>query len=463
MAHARTGLAVALALVAASLAAAQTVEAPYDTDYVLVDLGPVPGLPPPNGGLTFLSGDPDTLLVGGEANGSTAAVYSVALTRDMSGHVSGFAGMATPFADAAWIDGGLAYGPGGVLFYTRWPNTELGQIGAMSTTTDRVVDLAPLGVSMSPGGLAFVPAGHPAAGTLKVVSYDTGEWYSLTLAPDGSGTFDVTAAALAVTVGGGPEGFIFVPAGSPQLGGAQHVLVSEWDDGTVAVYEVDANGDPVAATRGLFLSGVEGAEGAAVDPLTGDFLFSTFLGSGERIYAVRGFAVPPDEGGGDDEETPCTGFAPVGQGYWHRQCLGLPQDQGGLAPGQGRGKGPSAPTEPAFADTVLPCADALLADLGLGTTACAAMAPQPPGDGCARAERDLAQLAFNVCSDRVQTGCAIEPRWSCTATSVGGLLEEAAARILGGECGAALQCLLAAEGRGSFDASATGASAMKQH
>jgi hypothetical protein len=39
------------------------------------------------------------------------------------------------------------------------------------------------------------------------------------------------------------------------------------------------------------MTGLSGAEGAALDPLTGDFLFSTF-GGGSRVIEVRGFAVP---------------------------------------------------------------------------------------------------------------------------------------------------------------------------
>jgi len=33
------------------------------------------------------------------------------------------------------------------------------------------------------------------------------------------------------------------------------------------------NGDPIVATRRLFVSGLDGAEGAYLDPLTGDYLF----------------------------------------------------------------------------------------------------------------------------------------------------------------------------------------------
>jgi hypothetical protein len=46
------------------------------------------------------------------------------------------------------------------------------------------------------------------------------------------------------------------------------------------------------ATPSIFISGLTGAEGAVIDPLTGDFLFSTF-GAANHVIVVRGFAPPP--------------------------------------------------------------------------------------------------------------------------------------------------------------------------
>jgi hypothetical protein len=59
----------------------------------------------------------------------------------------------------------------------------------------------------------------------------------------------------------------------------------------VTAFEVDANGDPRPDTRTVFVDGLSGAEGAVIDPVTGDFLFSTFGGS-NRVIRVQGF-VPP--------------------------------------------------------------------------------------------------------------------------------------------------------------------------
>jgi hypothetical protein len=67
--------------------------------------------------------------------------------------------------------------------------------------------------------------------------------------------------------------------------------VAEYAAHTIGAYEVDALGNPILSSRRTFLSGLSGAEGAAIDPLTGDFLFSTF-GSSNRVVAVHGFMAP---------------------------------------------------------------------------------------------------------------------------------------------------------------------------
>jgi hypothetical protein len=70
--------------------------------------------------------------------------------------------------------------------------------------------------------------------------------------------------------------------------------VSEYQAGQIGVYEVDSNGNPVKATRQAFITGLSGAEGAAIDPVTGDFLFSTFgVEAGDVLLRVEGFVPPP--------------------------------------------------------------------------------------------------------------------------------------------------------------------------
>jgi hypothetical protein len=204
---------------------AQTVEPPFDTDYVLVDLGPVPGVLGPNGGLVFMIDDPNMLWIGGEANGSTGKLHAVGVVRDADGHITGFAGPAVEVVDTPYIDGGVTYGPEDVLFVSRFPNNEVGQVMHESGATDKVVDLSTLGVTESPGGLSFVPQGFPGAGSLKLASWGDGGWYTLSIAADGTGTFDVMSATQSTSIMGGPEGFLYVPAGSPQFTPFGHMLV----------------------------------------------------------------------------------------------------------------------------------------------------------------------------------------------------------------------------------------------
>ncbi|WP_280150714.1 PEPxxWA-CTERM sorting domain-containing protein [Piscinibacter sp. XHJ-5] len=89
---------------------------------------------------------------------------------------------------------------------------------------------------------------------------------------------------------GGPGGFVYIPGGNAGFGG-DSMLISEYSAGMVGAYQLDASGNPLVATRRTFLSALTGAEGAVIDPVTGDFLFSTF-GGGSRVVRVSGFLAP---------------------------------------------------------------------------------------------------------------------------------------------------------------------------
>jgi hypothetical protein len=151
------------------------------------------------------------------------------------------------------------------------------------------VDLEPLGVAYASASLNFVPASVAPGGALKAVSWSGGQWYTVALVPDGQGTYDVPSVSHVLTLPGGPEGFVYVAAGSPQFP-AHSLLVSEWSADQIATYEVDARGDPRLDTRRPFIVGLQGAEGAYRDPTTGDFFFSTWGQEADRTIVVRGFA-----------------------------------------------------------------------------------------------------------------------------------------------------------------------------
>jgi hypothetical protein len=270
-----------------------TLAPPFNASYSISDLGAPAGVPTRFGGLTLKAGTTDKLLLGGEANSSTGALYEVTVARDAQGHISGFVGTATRYADAAYNDGGVMYGPGNVLFLARWPSNELGQTKPGSTVTNKVIPLDPLGIESSLVALRFVPPGSPGSGRLKLVSYGGGAWYDASVKPDGTGTYDLAGVKeiTASRLSGGAVGFVYVGRGSAQFT-QPSLLVSEYSAGQVAAYAVNANGDPIVSTRRTLITGLGGADGAFIDPVTGDFLFSTF-GGGDRLVVVRGFATPP--------------------------------------------------------------------------------------------------------------------------------------------------------------------------
>jgi hypothetical protein len=262
----------------------------YVNDYTFNSLGGVAGVPSNLGGLAFKPGDPNTLLIMGGANGPLGKLYSIGVVRSCTGQITGFKGTGQYVCDAASNDGGLDFAPNGVLFHTTYPINHINQVILPATTPAKIVDLSPPGVWPSVGTLRFVPAGFAGAGRLKLASFNGSTWYDATIVPDGLGTYDITNITFKAQLVGGPEGVVYINGNAPQFA-ADSVLVCEWNVGKVASYEIDANGDPIPATRHDFLTGLNGAEGAVIDPLTGDFLFSTY-GGGNQVVVVHGFGLP---------------------------------------------------------------------------------------------------------------------------------------------------------------------------
>jgi hypothetical protein len=199
------------------------------------------------------------------------------------------------YATAPNNDGGLAYAPNGTLLFTEYSNNAIGEIKPGSTSPDATVSLNSSGVPSSVGTLNFVPAGYNGAGSLVIGSYSGGTFCDASMTNNGDGTYGFGACTNSVSVGGGPEGLIYVPQGSAEFA-SQSVLVSEYSAGKVVAYQIDANGLPIPATGQDFITGLTGAEGAVVDPVTGDFLFSTY-GGNSHIYEITGFATPTPEPG----------------------------------------------------------------------------------------------------------------------------------------------------------------------
>jgi PKD repeat protein len=299
-------------------------EQPYWDAYGVAELGPVAGLPLGYGGLVFARHDPNLLLVTAPPINPNAKVYSVRVTRDAAGHVSGFEGPPAAVADLPNGDGGMVYGPGGVLFTAQWPNQNLVQFEPGSSQIDKTLSLLALGprdVSIN-----FVPHGLPGQCSLKFVSYFTGDWWSANVQLDGSGTFDVTAISTGARIhDGGVEHLVYVPKGSPVFPDGRSVLVTEYDLGNVAAYDVDDSGNPIPATRRLVITGFPTPEAFTFDPLTGDLLVTSAGGS--RVRRISGFPAPSR----DVVVTPGVSNAPVGSP--HGVTVRVSDAQGNPRPG----------------------------------------------------------------------------------------------------------------------------------
>ena len=140
------------------------------------------------------------------------------------------------------------------------------------------------------GGAAAVDLTNLPIGTEVTTTPQAGAVYSCQTSFNGGGahasgdwihddgTYDLTALNGPVQVGGGPEGILYVPPGSSLIPDYQYVLISEYSNGEVALFQLDVDGNPIPATRQPFMTGLSGAEGACTDPVTGDLVFSTFGG-----------------------------------------------------------------------------------------------------------------------------------------------------------------------------------------
>ncbi len=266
--------------------------------YTLTDLGSIDQLPAQYGGLTIKPGEPNTLYIGGDANFSAGALYTVPLQRDpVTQEITGFAGSASLHVNAPNIDGGVYFAPNGTLLFTRYSMNELGQI--LPDDSYVSIPLGTYGIASSVGSLAIVPFGFPGAGNLVLSSYNGSAIYNVPYTIDGSGQYILSNQDAEVSLDGtatGPEGIAYIPIGSLAFSNPS-MAISSYSRGTVVVFEVGDNGLPLINTARDMVVGLTGAEGALIDPVTGDFLFSTF-GGGDKVIRISGFEPPSsvDEG-----------------------------------------------------------------------------------------------------------------------------------------------------------------------
>ena len=266
--------------------------------YTVSDLGPVRGGPNTLGGSVVRPTNTNKLLIAGGSESSGGAIYEIGVKRECN-HIIGFDGTATLVANTPYVDANLVYKSNDLLLYTEWPQYTLSQLAGTAQAADRRTDLRPMGMpetgDSGPGGLGIVPAGLAAAGELRLVTWPGGRWYHVAAAPDGN-LVAVSSIAETATLPNEPGGFAYGPAGSPGFA-AQSLIVAEWRlDSTldrVAVYDVDASGDPDVTTRREFFVKFPRPWGAYFEPVTGDYMFLSWGTGDDRLYIVQGFVPPP--------------------------------------------------------------------------------------------------------------------------------------------------------------------------
>jgi hypothetical protein len=239
------------------------------------------GVPSTNsfGGMCFDAAG-STMYLGIHANTAAGQIVSYAVQRDQAQKITGFVGPSGAVA-APNIDGGLAFGPGGVLCWTAYPLNTLGQWDPVSGSTVSI----PLPATVaSVGGLCFPPPGSPIAGSILVSSYDQGSIRAYPLVPIGNGFHNIgTESVYAVTTTGN-EGMAFGLAG-PYAG---DLFFANYDTGALRIVRVDpttglALGGWANPTLVTLVSYIGNLQGVAFDPVTADLFVSIY---GAYVYRV---------------------------------------------------------------------------------------------------------------------------------------------------------------------------------
>jgi hypothetical protein len=301
MRHLRSGHAVAVSaafLLSLSTlgASAQTLGSDFSSIYNVRDVGAAGDVPSSYGALLFKTGDPETLLVAGNMGDVAAKIYQIKVIRDAQKHITGFAATASFLADApgvasGWgIDGGMDYGPNGVLFYTSTHEGGISQIKPGTTTPAKQTLMSGLGIDGGGGGLLFVPSDFPGAGRLKLSGPSSYAWFDTTITPDGSGTYGIAPVGAAIEIVNYGQGLAYVKAGKTAFA-KNSVLIASMQDDRIVAYEVDSNGDPIVSTLREFLTGYYLVTGVTVDPVTGDFLAATSDGNNPHILLIGNLSV----------------------------------------------------------------------------------------------------------------------------------------------------------------------------
>lgn len=265
------------AIAAVVPAQADSIGAPFSQYYTLTSVTRPVGLAGGFGVGDILldPADLNHLWIGEFASFNSGEVVDSAVARDpVTNNIIGFTGSLSVVDSTPFIDGGLTYGPGNDLYFTQYPNNTIGEIKPGNNSASYT---APTGIGASPGGLAFVPTGFGGAGNATISSY-TGDFVcSAAVAQQGDGSYAFGACGNTVNLGYTPEGILYVPAGTPGFS-SNSILIDDFANGPGAViaYQTDAHGMPILATASTLIAGITGAEGIAIDPVSGDILASPY-------------------------------------------------------------------------------------------------------------------------------------------------------------------------------------------
>ena len=268
----------------------------YSGTYSIANLGTIAGVPFDYGGLVFKAGDPSTILIGGRASSPAGRFYEVPVIRGDGNHIASF-GTPVERGFGANNDAGIAYGPGGVLFYSKFGENAVGQLearvehrrqdGCTRPAQDRRVD------GWAELRSALLQRCRPVQGVelaRRMALYgDACRGRQRHLQPDRCEKRNLQPPRRT-------RGLRLRPARLAAVRQPEHARLGVFDRER-SCYEINANGNPIPRSRRTFVAGVPGALGATIDPLTGDFLFSTFgdaanVGGANQVIAVRGFKAP---------------------------------------------------------------------------------------------------------------------------------------------------------------------------
>jgi hypothetical protein len=236
------------------------------------------------GGVTFDASGSQMLVVGAGATVSATAFSYTPIRDPGTSRITGLSA-GTSFAPTPGGDGGLEL-QGGLLWWTKYGSHQVGQYNPANATSYSVGLPA---FWSTTGGLTFVPAGYPNAGMLLVSSYTFGWIYSFPLVSAGNGFFNLGPASLYANMPqAGSEGMKFITSG-PLAG---HLLVANYTFQRIDAIPINpATSLPMGGVNtpvvNTIITGLAGAEGLGVDPVTGDLFISSLLTS--ILYRVDGF------------------------------------------------------------------------------------------------------------------------------------------------------------------------------